>query len=296
MLVVAAIPVVESLLHGTSFLTARLPGFEQLNETRSLFAYLFSGNYKLINVVYEYYSGLIYAVPFVLILLIRQVRLTPRPQLVYALCAFVLGAILLFLQTRFAYHASYVLLLPILLLFQQYAAEIRYSRVLAIVALVAFYAGPVTKLAVPQSPGGEPGYRNLLPFFDLVAKQCASQPGVLLAHPDEGHYLRYHTDCKILASNMLASERDFEYRALAFEMLGMSVPDLVQKYDWVDYIYVRLEVGQGDNVNRNYLRALNKGAREELLLDNIIPPGTKSLASAATPSFTYQRLLQTHDP
>ena len=294
-LIVAAIPLAHNLLHGTSFLAAELPGFDQINETRSLFAYLFSGDYKLVKQVYEYYSGLIYAVPFVLILLVRQVRLTPRPELIYTLCAFLLGAAFLFLQLRFKYHASYVLLLPVLLLFQQYAAEIRFPKALAIIAFVVFYAGPVSKLAVSQPPGGEPGYISLLPFLKVVSKQCAAHPGILLAHPDEGHYLRYHTDCKILSSNMLAESRDFEYRALALKMLGMSVEELMRKYDWLDYIYARLEVGPGGNFDPGYLRSLNEGVREELLLDNNIPPGTKSLASSATPNFTYQRLLQVHD-
>jgi len=294
-LIIAAVPLAHNLLHGTSFLAAELPGFDQIEETRSLFVYLFSGDYKLVKQVYEYYSGLVYAVPFVLILLVRQVRLTPRPELIYTLCAFLLGAVFMFLQLRFKYHASYVLLLPILLLFQQYAAEIRYSKVLVVVAFVILYAGPVSKLAIAQSPGGEPGYRSLLPFLEVIARQCERHPGVLLAHPDEGHYLRYHTNCKIVSGNMLATPRDFEYRALAFKMLGMSVPDLVREYPWVDYIYVRLEVGRGDNFDPEYLRKLNRGAREELLLDNNIPAGTKSLGSAATPDFTYQRLLQTHE-
>lgn len=294
-LIAAAVPVAGSLLHGTSFLAAELPGFDQIDETRSLFAYLFSGNHQLVKQLYEYYSGLIYALPFVLLLLVRQVRLSPRPELIYALCAAVLGAVLMFLQLRFKYHAAYVLLLPALLLFQHYAAGIRYSKTLVIVAFVIFYAGPVSTLAVSKAPGGEPGYKGLLPFFDLVATQCAKRPGVLLAHPDEGHYLRYHTDCKIVASNMLATPRDFEYRALAFEMLGMSVPELVRKYDWVDYIYVRLEVGRGDNLDLDFLRSLNKGAREEVLLDHKIPAGIKPLASTATPRFSYQILLQTHD-
>ena len=188
-----------------------------------------------------------------------------------------------------------LLLLPVLMLFQQYAAEIRYSKALIIVALVIFYAGPVSKLTAPQSPGGEPGYISLLPFLKVVARQCAEHPGILLAHPDEGHYLRYHTDCKILSSNMLATPRDFEYRALALEMLGMSVEELVRKYDWLDYIYARLEVGPGNDFDLDYLRRLNRGVREELLLDNKIPPGTRSLGSSATANFTYQRLLQTHD-
>lgn len=294
-LLIAALPVLGSLLHGTSFLAAALPGFEQLNETRSPLAFLFSGDYRLVKMVYEYYTGLIYAIPFVLVFLLWQVRLTPRPELIYALCVFLLGAGFLFLQLRFKYHAAYVMLLPILMLFQQHAAEIRYSKALALVAFVIFYAGPVSNLTMPHSPGGEPGYRSLLPFMDVLATQCAKQPGVLLAHPDEGHYLRYHTDCTILSSNMLASPRDFEYRALAMEMLGMSPPELLQKYEWVDYIYVRLEVGNNENRDAEYLRLFNEGLREELLLDNSIPAGTKSLARAATSDFTYQVLLQTHD-
>ena len=79
------------------------------------------------------------------------------------------------------------------------------------------------------------------------------------------------------------------------EMLGMSPPELLQKYEWVDYIYVRLEVGNNENRDAEYLRLFNEGLREELLLDNSIPAGTKSLARAATSDFTYQVLLQTHD-
>jgi len=295
LLLIATIPAIDNWRHGANFITADLPGFSQLSETYSLFTFLFSGEYRLINAIYQYYSGLLYALPFALILLIRQVGITPRPALLYTLCACAFGAIFLFLQLRFKYHAPYVLLLPVLLMYQHYAAESRYSKALIIVFFIICYAGPVSKLAMEQQPGGEGGYKGLLPFYDLIAAQCEKHPGVLLAHPDEGHFLRYHTKCKIVSNNMLATARDFEYRALGLRMLGMSVPDLIEEYDWVDYIYVRLEGAGNERVTADDFRALNKGIRSELLLEKLIFPGTKPLATSNAEGRSYQFLLQTHD-
>ena len=295
LLVFASVPAIDNWRHGASFITADLPGFAQLHETYSLFTFLFSGDYRLINEVYQYYSGLLYAIPFALILLFTQVRLTPRPELVYTLCACGFGVIFLFLQLRFKYHAPYVLLLPVLLLFQQHAAKIRYSKPLILVFFIICYAGPVSKLAISKSPGGEGGYKGLLPFYDLIAAQCEQHPGVLLAHPDEGHYLRYHTKCKIVSNNMLATARDFEYHALGQKMLGMSVSDLIEQYDWVDYIYVRREGAENNNLSPDDIRALNKGVRSELLLDQLTPAGTKNLATSNAAGRSYQHLLQTHN-
>jgi hypothetical protein len=295
LLSIVSIPAIDNWRHGANFITASLPGFSQLNETYSIFTYLFSGEYQLVNAVYIYYSGLLYALPFALILLARQVRLTPRPVLLYTLCACAFGAIFLFLQLRFKYHAPYVLLLPVLLMYQQYASESRHSQALIIVFFIICYVGPVANLATEQQPGGEPGYKGLLPFYDLIVAQCEQHPGVLLAHPDEGHFLRYHTKCKIVSNNMLATAKDFEYRALGQKMLAMSVPDLIAQYDWVDYIYVRLE-GAGDKrMTEADFRALNKGIRGELLLDKLTFPGTKILATSTAQGRGYQYLLQTHN-
>jgi hypothetical protein len=118
---------------------------------------------------------------------------------------------------------------------------------------------------------------------------------VLLAHPDEGHFLRYHTKCKIVSNNMLATAKDFEYRALGLKMFGMSDPDLIEEYDWVDYIYVRREGAGNKSVTADDFRALNEGIRSELLLDKLTFGDTKTLATTDAGGRSYQHLLQTHD-
>jgi hypothetical protein len=53
-LFVISIPAIDNWRHGANFITADLPGFSKLNETYSLFGFLFSGEIQLINILYEY--------------------------------------------------------------------------------------------------------------------------------------------------------------------------------------------------------------------------------------------------
>ncbi len=292
-LLLAAAPVIGNLRHGVDFLAADLPGFTQLNETYSVFAFLFSGEPGRINQVYQYYTGLLFVMPFALLLLLRQARLTPEPGLVFAACFSVFGALFLLLQTRFSYHGPYVLLLPLLLLYEFRPPRLRHAPVLLLAVFAAAYVGPALTLTAPKPLGGQPGYAGLLPFYRAIAEQCERRPGVLLAHPDEGHYLRYHTQCRIIASNMLASAKDFEYRALAQQMFALPVAELIERHDWVDYIYVRREGGFGLGAEAE--RRLNRGIREELLLERREPPGTQTIAYVDTERGLYLRLLRTFD-
>ncbi len=292
-LLLAAVPAIGNLWHGVDFLAADLPGFSQLNETYSVFAFLFSGDPARVNQVYLYYTGLLFVLPFALLLLIRQARLTPAPRLIYAACACVYGALFLLLQTRFSYHGPYVLLLPLLLLYEYRPPGFRPARWLLIAILAIAYLGPALQLTAPKPLGGQPGYAGLVPFYRVIAEQCDKRPGVLLAHPDEGHYLRYHTRCQIVASNMLASARDFEYRALALRMFAMPVAELLEQYAWVDYIYVRRE--GGFQVGAEAERRLNRGIRNELLLERREPPGTRTIAYLDIEQGLYLRLLQTFE-
>ncbi len=291
-LVILAIPAVGNFRHGADFLAANLPGFTQISETQSVFAYLLSGDLHLVNLVYEYYTGLLFAFPLVILLLIKQVRVTPDATLVYAICSCTFGAVLLLAQLRFSYHAPYALLIPALLLYEFRSKRWRYNWAILTVIAAVFYAGPVSTLTQAKPLGGVAGYQKLLPFYRVIGNQCRQHPGVLLAFPDEGHFLRYHTDCKLVASNMLASSRDFEYRALALKMLGMSGPDLIREYDWIDYIYLRRE---GGGQEPEIERELNRGLRAEVLLDKTLPYGSRSIAVSSTDRGLFTVLLQTHN-
>ena len=290
-LAVLAILPINNLLHGADFLAAQLPGFAQIWETQPVFSLLVSGDGHLFKLVYDYYTGLLLLAPVVFAMLLRQAWVRPDARLIYLLCACLFGFVLLLIQLRFSYHAPYALLIPALLLLDFRLQNYRYGGAVIAGVFALCYFGAVTTLTHAKPLGGIEGYQRLLPVYRVIGEQCEKHPGVLLAYPDEGHFLRYHTDCQLVSSNMLASARDFEYRALAFEMLGMSGSELVQKYDWIDYVYLRREDGGNDPASA---REVNRGLRAEVLLDQILQPGARSIAVSQDNRGLYIAFLQMH--
>lgn len=287
----STIPIYGSLRHGFEFIGSELPGFSQLGETYSIFTYMFSGESKYLGQFYEYYSGLIFLLPFTLILFARLTMAQQRQEQIYFLLAVVVGTILMFSQLRFKYHASYILLIPLLVVIQNWKQASHEHRVLiTLLLVVGCFIGPFNRLYETRPLGGQGAYRALFPFYQAIGRQCQLQPGVLLAHPDEGHYLRFHTDCVIVASNLLATPRDFEYRALAFEVLQLSLVELVQQYDWIDYIYARREDGFLPGLDDATVRAMNRGVREDILLQET-PGQVQVLFEIATENGPFVRMV-----
>ncbi len=290
LLLVAALPIRNSLLHGSAFLLADLPEFETLDETYSVFAYLFSGDLGLVYQVYLHYGGILFLAPFAMILLFDLARKRPATGLLFCLISSTFGLIFVLLQLRFAYHGSYALLLPLFILYQYQTKLPRQAKpiLLTIVALSAL--GPITQLGYAHPLGGQPGYRGLYPFYQAIGQLCQQAPGVLLAHPDEGHYLRYHTNCKIVTSNLMVTPRDFEYRVLALKMFSQTMPEIFEQYPWVDYIYVRREGGFAGSRDPVAERVLNHGLRADILIDENVT-GAQVLADLRLKQGLYLRLL-----
>jgi len=241
-----------------------MPDFDRISETRSLLSSLFSGNYLVFyGTTTKIYSLLIVFLPITVILYARFAIKKNQAHYFYYLCAILFGSIFLLAQLRFSYHAPYILLVPALLVAQDWINNPQKSKPLYIALVATFVV--LSHFNISQGLfklrylGGQVPYKILLPFYKEIAAQCEQQSGNLLAHPDEGHYLRYHTNCKIFANNMLATQDDFKYRILAFEMLKSRIGDFASKYEDIDYIYVRRE----DSMDAN------EGLRADFLIDNL---------------------------
>ena len=68
-------------------------------------------------------------------------------------------------------------------------------------------------------------------FHSRCVQACAEDPGVVLADTNAGHYIRYFTDCSVIANNFLLTEQQFQkadevYRlfALPHEQLTRQAP------------------------------------------------------------------------
>src|SRR6185295_12476614 len=69
---------------------------------------------------------------------------------------------------------------------------------------------------------------------------CAASPGVVLANPNDGHYLRYHTQCSVIANNFLVTKLQERKTREENDLLRLTSTQLAtQAPPYVKYVYVR---------------------------------------------------------
>ena len=73
---------------------------------------------------------------------------------------------------------------------------------------------------------------------------CQKAPGIVLADQNDGHYIRYHTDCANIANNFILTPQHVAKNQLAERLLAGPLSAVREKASYIKYIYVR----RGDNV------------------------------------------------
>jgi hypothetical protein len=151
-------------------------------------------------------------------------RATPR-LLFWIWCLF--GLALLLTQLRLHYFGSFVMYLPWLILAQACAARWEHQRKLvalstALLFLLAYWVPGRYQLAAAMPFGGDANFRPLRPILEDLRKACAQDPGIVLADNDAGHFIRYYTECSVIANNFLLT-RQHEQKVRQIDYLT-SVP------------------------------------------------------------------------
>ena len=96
-------------------------------------------------------------------------------------------------------------------------------------------------------------------MITALASYCKARPGVVLATFGDGHYLRYHTDCQVIANNMIMTPQHLERIALTETLLDLTPHALRSNYPWINYVYV----WQSDSAPRPLVAALTGGERPD---------------------------------
>ncbi|MDH3589831.1 MAG: hypothetical protein OEQ74_10535, partial [Gammaproteobacteria bacterium] len=89
------------------------------------------------------------------------------------------------------------------------------------------------------APANDPDYQFLQPAFPILDQLCRQQPGNVLAYINDGHYIRYHTSCSVLANNFLLTPQHFEKVAEVNRLLRLSPEEFAQSDHDIDYLLVR---------------------------------------------------------
>jgi asparagine N-glycosylation enzyme membrane subunit Stt3 len=297
-------PVLPQLLRGGHFVMADLTDFEKLAETKSLVAEVHDGR---TYVLCSLYSGLLFLLPGVALWQAYRAFRDTDPGVIFFAVGAVFGGLLLVMQYRFHYYGTFALYLPVLVLLSHKIPNLRWgqrwaARAAVASILIAAYIPAVRQLYSPVLLGHDIDYTLGRNGFIALAPFCEAQPGIVLAQHDDGHFIRYHTDCAVISNNMIITPQHERKVRQSEDLLSLSAGELRAKAPWVDYVLVRWDQSILDPTLHD--RTMERHAhdlRGELLFPTAAPPGYDLLYELlATRSdarrMPYLRIFRIHHP
>jgi hypothetical protein len=252
--VVLLIPLTRQILMAGMFIGGTTKRLDTIVEMHSLASMMRSASGR--GSLTSTYSALIFLTPLVAIYSAWrgwQERATAR-VFFWICCLF--GIALMYAQLRMHYFGSFTMYLPWLVLAQagmerwrNQAKVVLLSTVL--VFLLAYWIPTRYQLAAHMPFAGDPAFRGLRPILEDLRKACARDPGIVLADNDAGHYIRYYTDCSVIANNfLLTSQHAQKIRQIDY-LTSLPAAAFPGTAPFVRYILVRpISIARGDKETR----------------------------------------------
>lgn len=242
--IVALLPLLQPAVMGTTFIAGRLPVLSEIVEARSLLRIV---RMQGPGVVIDYYSALIVLAPITVVGCVWYLfRRQPTFMLTYFCLASLLGLILMFVQFRLHVFGSYALFVPLILTVDRWSQlSTARRRIVAMSALttltaVAYVPAAQHQLFKPRPLGNDIYYGRQRPIFAALADVCRTRPGIVLAGSDAGHYIRFHTECSVIADNFLMTPQHEEKYAMVVRALDTPPAELLRSDFPARYILVSM--------------------------------------------------------
>lgn len=239
----AAVPLISQALVGSSFVSGQLGVLPDIAEVQGVLK-LAAG--RGIAWTIEFYSLLIFLAPLALLgcAWLTARRQTPAPLLlmcVYCVC----GLALLFLQFRFHVYGSLALVLPWVVLAYRLEVGSPAKRAAligatAVVFVAAYVPSVKDQLFEKRVPGNDTYYALTRPIYPAMAEACDAHPGIVLAGSDAGHYIRFHTQCSVIADNFLIMPLHIEKYLEVRRLMALTPEQLLASGTQLQYVYVSL--------------------------------------------------------
>lgn len=269
-----SLPILSQILDGWAFVNMDIIELKEMPETISPIFGLVAGSNKF-TAVLEKYTGLLLLFPLVLAACLVCMFRSERPKEVFFYSFMVFGGFLLLMQFRFHQFGSIALYLPLIYWLQNAVpANAGGIRLLVIGLIGAAYIPVFDALQQLPSPGGSYDYALTRSVYRPLAQACRKEPGVVLADHNDGHYVRFHTECSVIANNLILTDKSREKVQLVNRLFAMNSSELRRNIPSIKYILVR----RNDNVlgrvhSIEEVRRLNAGLRQELLFNETVPKG-----------------------
>jgi len=271
--VLLASPLLGQLTHGAAFLSQDIAILRDVIEATSPYT-LFFDTFGPLKTVAQYSWLLLLAPPLLVYYLWCAARKSQGHELFFAVMA-VFGLAFLMAQFRFNYFGLFSLIVGALLAAQHLSTRFNWHRGLVVVGLLASiliaYQPPLRQhLFAVYALGAAPLYERARPVFLDLGERCEQEPGVVLAHENDGNYLLFHTECSLISNNFMLTPEDEQKIAQIGDMMRLS-PEALREYQpEVKYVFLR---SQHFIVERD----------GKLEIDRNSPLGTALLANSEPP-------------
>jgi hypothetical protein len=286
---VMLVPIVGQMQLASDFFAHRGTRLSVITEARSLLT--MAAKPRGIREISGIYSYLVFGLPVIFFgLLFWLIRTRDRCVTFFAIFS-LFGLTLLVQQFRFHYYGSFALYLPCLVAAQGLARRFsNHGKGILLATTMAFVAAfylPIHGRLSPQLTAGLDAHYNVVKgLMPELKERCRKQPGVVLAWNDVGHYIRFHTECSVIANNFLLTPQHSDKVREIDQLVSMTVDQLLDARPDIKYIlahyptFVRFESDGG-------IRLLNE---DDLTMANYEKPLFIGLLSEKNPETAFPRL------
>lgn len=232
------VPILADAVSMGSFLHKDIARFEVISETESIFAAVAR---KPEQYLLNYYTVLICFLPLAFLGFFRAAVKADAAHWVFFSLLGLFSLALFFSQLRFQYFGLLFLAIAPLLLANWWAGPRRAWPIWLSFGLVALYgaayAKPVTHTIEQNWPLGiDDQYRLVRRSLPALKELCEKDPGVVLGYNDLGNYIRYHTDCGVIANNFLLTRQHQDKIAELDALFALDIDDLAARRPDIKYL------------------------------------------------------------
>jgi len=280
------VPLFAKLMTGAAFLSGQLDIIGIISEVQSPVSRLFEpGGIAWVTALYGW---LVFIAPLIAALHVVRLFTSREPQSVYLSVMILFGVTLMLTQYRLHPFGTWAVIFGALLGIDNLRLKLNASTLLTTAVTLAILAAALqaplrNQLFKRAPPGLDRDYAATRSLYPVLSEACRHAPGSVLALADDGHPIRYHTDCSVIVNNFLMTPLHMRKLQEVDAMLQMSPRALLETSD-VRYLFVRLNdvFFSGPNGVQptpvDVLKAHNAPLFFELAFTTEIPDGYRLIA------------------
>ncbi len=185
------------------------------------------------------------------------------------------GFAMLLSQQRFALFGVPALILPLAVLLNE--VRERFVILPAVVAVAGLSWNAAFASSLNTIEAWNPEYLDIYPLLMRLGEECEEANDVVLADPNQGHYVLYHSRCGVYANNATLTQSHIDRRAKAYGWLRGDPAAISQAIPLPTYVLVRRYGGASGAGH-----PLNDLGMHKLMLSGAEHPALEELATVGT--------------